>query len=76
MRKHQNHQALNDQDRGVLAESNQRAKKNGEKLDQFEQTTDALLTRVLTPPQQRRLTALFGPDFDLHLLTRQSAAQA
>ena len=31
-----------------------------------------LLTGVLTPPQQRRLTVLFGPDFDLHLLTRKA----
>ena len=42
-----------------------------EELDRFEQTTDALLTRVLTPSQRRRLTVLFGPDFDLRLLTRK-----
>ncbi len=72
VKKHQNHETLNDQDLRVLAESNKRAKVRGEELDRFEQTTDALLTRVLTPPQQRRLSALFGPDFDLHLLTRRA----
>jgi len=72
VRKNQNHEAFDDEDRRVMKERSSREKMRTEDFDRFEQTTDALLTRVLNRPQQRRLAALYGPDFDLRLLTREA----